>query len=188
MAAMQYSISKDDPMTDTPVNTEALRQVLQALSGPGHYIRELQATRSIASLTGSPSPIDVLIEDYKRSLAPVKPEPTITASPAERAVVPEGWPTNEMIEAGRQAANSHGPLLGGGQSLWHIFRDMLAAAPAAPEQAKPEQAAKPAQAAIDTHLDAVLRAAGSSLRHYTMQKSLDDMREAMRKAITGEPT
>lgn len=46
-----------------------------------------------------------------------------------RAAVPAGWPTNEMIEAGRKAAMSHGPLLGNGQSLWHIFRDMLAAAP-----------------------------------------------------------
>ena len=41
---------------------------------------------------------------------------------------------------------------------------------------------------IDAHLDAVLRAAGSGLRHYTMQKSLDDMRAAMRKAITGDLT
>ena len=38
---------------------------------------------------------------------------------------------------------------------------------------------------IDRHLDAVLRASGSALRHYTMQKSLDDMRAAMRDAMTG---
>lgn len=36
---------------------------------------------------------------------------------------------------------------------------------------------------IDQHLDAVLRAAGSALRHYSMQKSLDDMRAAMRAAM-----
>lgn len=47
------------------------------------------------------------------------------------AAVPTNWPTNEMIEAGRKAAQSHGALLGNGQSLWHIFRAMLAAAPAA---------------------------------------------------------
>ena len=38
---------------------------------------------------------------------------------------------------------------------------------------------------IDKHLDAVLRASGSALRHYSMQKKLDDMRAAMRAAIEG---
>lgn len=38
-------------------------------------------------------------------------------------------------------------------------------------------------AEIDKHLDAVLHAAGSSLRNYTMQRSLDNMRTAMRAAI-----
>lgn len=37
---------------------------------------------------------------------------------------------------------------------------------------------------IDIHLDAILRGAGSALRHYTMQKSRDDMRAALRSAIT----
>lgn len=37
---------------------------------------------------------------------------------------------------------------------------------------------------IDKHLDAILRASGSSLRHYTMQKSLDDMRAALRSALS----
>lgn len=41
--------------------------------------------------------------------------------------------------------------------------------------------------AVDRHLDAVLRASGSALRHYTMQKSLDDMRAAMRAAMTPAP-
>ena len=36
---------------------------------------------------------------------------------------------------------------------------------------------------IDAHLDNILRAAGSALRHYTMQKSKDDMRAALRNAI-----
>ena len=54
----------------------------------------------------------------RRSTAPQQPE-----------AVPPSWPTNAMIEAGRKAAASHGPLLGNGQSLWHIFRDMYAAAP-----------------------------------------------------------
>lgn len=40
---------------------------------------------------------------------------------------------------------------------------------------------------LDRHIDRVLRAAGSALRHYTMQKSLDDMRAAMRAAMTPVP-
>ena len=36
---------------------------------------------------------------------------------------------------------------------------------------------------IDQHLNAVLRAAGSTLRHYSLPKSLDDMRAAMKAAI-----
>jgi len=37
---------------------------------------------------------------------------------------------------------------------------------------------------IDAALDLVLKASGSALRHYTMPKSLADMREAMRKVIS----
>lgn len=40
---------------------------------------------------------------------------------------------------------------------------------------------------IDRHLDAVLRAGGSALRHYTMQSSIDAMRAAMRAATTPVP-
>jgi hypothetical protein len=38
---------------------------------------------------------------------------------------------------------------------------------------------------IDAALDSVLKASGSALRHYTMPKTLADMREAMRKAMFG---
>jgi len=41
---------------------------------------------------------------------------------------------------------------------------------------------------IDMRLDAVLRSSGSALRHYSMQKSLDDMRTAMRWALTAPQT
>jgi len=37
---------------------------------------------------------------------------------------------------------------------------------------------------IDAALDSVLKASGSALRHYTMPRSLADMREAMRKVIS----
>lgn len=36
---------------------------------------------------------------------------------------------------------------------------------------------------INHHLDAILRASGSALRHYTMQGTLDAMRSAMRDAV-----
>lgn len=36
---------------------------------------------------------------------------------------------------------------------------------------------------IDAGLDLILRAAGSALKHYTMQKSRDDMRAALRSVI-----
>lgn len=39
------------------------------------------------------------------------------------------------------------------------------------------------QLRIDEHLDNILRAAGSALRHYTFQKSKDEMRAALRAAI-----
>jgi len=37
---------------------------------------------------------------------------------------------------------------------------------------------------IDEALDSVLRASGSALKHYTMQKTLNEMREAMRKVMS----
>lgn len=39
---------------------------------------------------------------------------------------------------------------------------------------------------IDVALDSVLKASGSALRHYTMPKTLADMREAMRKVMFDE--
>ncbi len=37
---------------------------------------------------------------------------------------------------------------------------------------------------IDANLDSVLRAAGSSLKHYTLPSTLEAMREAMRKIMS----
>ena len=59
------------------------------------------------------------------------------AAQVEQPKIPQGWPTNAMIDAGRRAAESHGPLLGNGQSLWHIFSAMLSAAPATDTQLDP---------------------------------------------------
>lgn len=48
-----------------PVVAGALYRVLMALNGPAHYIRELQATRS---LPGSKNPIDRLVDDYNAAI------------------------------------------------------------------------------------------------------------------------
>ena len=37
---------------------------------------------------------------------------------------------------------------------------------------------------IDAAIDSILKASGSALKHYTMQKSLDDMRKAMKKIMS----
>ena len=36
---------------------------------------------------------------------------------------------------------------------------------------------------IDAALESILKASGSSLKHYTMDKTLNDMREAMRRVM-----
>ena len=46
------------------VSADALRQLLEALNGPGYLIRELQYTRNIP--IGEPNPIDVLVGEYNR--------------------------------------------------------------------------------------------------------------------------
>jgi hypothetical protein len=38
-------------------------------------------------------------------------------------------------------------------------------------------------AVVDKYLDGVLRASGSALRYYSMHKTIENMREAMRAAI-----
>lgn len=45
-------------------------------------------------------------------------------------------------------------------------------------------AEREAEARIDAALDSVLRASGSGLRYYTMQLTLDRMRDAMRKIMS----
>lgn len=37
---------------------------------------------------------------------------------------------------------------------------------------------------VDEALESILQASGSSLKNYTMQKSLDDMRKAMKKIMS----
>lgn len=39
---------------------------------------------------------------------------------------------------------------------------------------------------LDRHLDNILKASGSGLRNYSMQKTIDDMRKALNAAIAEE--
>lgn len=57
------------------VDGQALRQVLVALVGQPHHIRELQATRSLHKL-GYPNPIDILIEQFNAAVEPQPPQPS----------------------------------------------------------------------------------------------------------------
>lgn len=56
-------------------------------------------------------------------------------------------------------------------------------AEAQPVQLLGDEPSGPAPAEVDRHLEAVLRASGSSLRYFCIQKTLDDMRAAMRTAM-----
>ena len=51
------------------VSAKALHQVLGALTGPPHYIRELQATRN---LPGVENPINTLIDEYNAAIEAVR--------------------------------------------------------------------------------------------------------------------
>ena len=53
-------------MSKVSVDAAALRQILVALNGPGHHIRELQATRN---LPGVQNPIDKIIQDFNDNVA-----------------------------------------------------------------------------------------------------------------------
>lgn len=52
--------------------------------------------------------------------------------------------------------------------------------------AQPQRPAVPDEF-IDNSLDKILRAAGSALKHYTLQKSLAELRSAMREVLTAAP-
>jgi hypothetical protein len=52
-------------MKTATVNADNLRRVLEALNGPSHLIRELQATRG--PLVGDDNPINLLMEDYNKA-------------------------------------------------------------------------------------------------------------------------
>lgn len=60
-------LDKDGLPASMTVTRKALAQVLSAINGPGHWIRELQATRNLPpGLVSEPNPINVLFEDYKK--------------------------------------------------------------------------------------------------------------------------
>jgi hypothetical protein len=60
------------------------------------------------------------------------------------------------------------------EEKWYCYPLVRAAQPAP---------APATDAEVDTHLDAILRASGSALRHYSMPKTVSDMRSAFRAAM-----
>lgn len=64
-------MTKFDPNV-VSVDMKALHTVLRAVTGPGHHIRELQATRSISQLVGEDHPFDVLTGQYEAHRAGVE--------------------------------------------------------------------------------------------------------------------
>jgi hypothetical protein len=55
-------------MDKVTVDAGALRQVLQALTGPGHLIRELQVTRGMPGSDPSDNPIDQLTIEFNAAV------------------------------------------------------------------------------------------------------------------------
>lgn len=53
-------------MEKVTVSAAALREVLMALNGPSHYIRELQATRG--PLIGDNNPINILCDEFNAAV------------------------------------------------------------------------------------------------------------------------
>jgi hypothetical protein len=53
-------------MDTVTVSAAALRQVLNALNGPSHYIHELQVTRG--PLIGDKNPINILCDEYNAAV------------------------------------------------------------------------------------------------------------------------
>ena len=52
------------------VDAEALRQLLTAVQGPGHLIREIQFTTDICAATGMDNPINTLIKEFNEQAEP----------------------------------------------------------------------------------------------------------------------
>lgn len=77
------------------VDADALRDVLSALVGPAHHIRELQATRSLHAL-GHPNPIEKLLEQFNDGGVQGIPS---QASPAPDAVPIEAPLTLDFKQA-----------------------------------------------------------------------------------------
>ena len=55
-------------MEKVTVSASALHQVLIALNGPGHYIRELQVTRDGGCGLFKDNPIDILCDEFNAAV------------------------------------------------------------------------------------------------------------------------
>lgn len=82
-------------MEKVTVSAKALKQLLEALNGPGHYIRELQVIRNIDSKMPNPNnrnPINLLMEEYNAAVEAYNNEliePEEDDTPASQSHTPE---------------------------------------------------------------------------------------------------
>lgn len=77
----QQEQKPEQPRRMIEVDAEALYEVLNALNGPGHLVRELQATQGLEKVglnIGKRNPINVLIDQWnayaEKTLGHTKPE------------------------------------------------------------------------------------------------------------------
>jgi len=79
-----------DTKNQISVDADALRQVLSALNGPGHHIRELQVIRGLPSLGGvSHDPIGTLVKQFNE-FANAPPATAAGAAPKDAGNGPFG--------------------------------------------------------------------------------------------------
>lgn len=148
-------------MTNT-TNTERLKDVLRSALALCEWIDESPHRRG--SINGQASQV---AHSIRAALAEVGVQAVPKRCPACKSPSPELHP-----------AQAHEGEVSICPNPWHgTSQQTDAAAPEAPRTALTDEH-------IDAGLDLILRAAGSALKHYTMQKSRDEMRTALRFVIT----
>ena len=122
----------------------------------------------IEQLPGAANPLRVFLP--KREVVPA-------AAPRRAAMGAGGLSDADLLKLEslvRQYGNV--PLFGNEPTRKSVMTEIF-------DLVRPAASGALALSTIDVHLDAVLRASGSALRRYSMQKTLDDMRAAMRAAM-----
>jgi len=90
------------------------------------------------------------------------------AQTQEPKPLPQGWNVVEVV--------------GNITKVWHMTEEQITSFSLA-EQPPQRTWVGLTDEEIDFHLDKILRAAGTALKHYSMQKTKDDMRQALREVF-----